>query len=265
MSTRLALWLGRQLFKRKVFFYTLSGALAGGGIERIANILADYWSIRRIVFVVDAIWAMLLITGGIFLALIAEKIERVDKLMEWESDLMEWQLALKGLQDNGAVTPEIRLNEYQELQKEREKEQKKLYPEVSRSFLLAVVLLGIALPGLVFSHKPSPAPQHPVVHLKCNPCTAMVGESVHLSWNADGATEAFLNGDRVPVRASRIVWPEQSTTYHLHAVSPEGEAEIQITVQVHEPSTPTPTPKPSPSPTPSDVREPTPTREATSP
>lgn len=231
----------KRLFGAKIFFYTLGGAFVGGAAQSGFETVAGFWSTIDTTFKPDIVAVILVGWAGFLFAQIGGQVEMLGEDVDKRGD-------------KGDLTPE-------DLLRFRREQEEKRYPNVKWRFLLASVLLVAVLPVLLIGHRPPATLKHLAIHLGCNPCNINAGESSRLSWDTDDATEAFLDDNAVPIKGYRIVRPEQSATYHLRAVNPDGEAKVAVIVEVQEP--PTPTPKPSPSPTPSDVSEPTPTGEAT--
>ncbi len=80
---------------------------------------------------------------------------------------------------------------------------------------------------------PSPTPLMPVITtFTCDPCSLEPGGSATLSWDLSGATSAVLDGQGVPAPGSRVVRPDQTTTYRLSAINDHGQSEKTVTVEV---------------------------------
>ena len=115
-------------------------------------------------------------------------------------------------------------------------------------FVLAAILLVGACNKKVASalSPPPPPPPAPTASLSANPNTVEKGQSTTLTWQTTNATDVSIDGigivDGVAPNGSRLVAPEDSTTYHLTAKGAGGmqEANARVTVVV-------PAPPPAPS------------------
>lgn len=101
---------------------------------------------------------------------------------------------------------------------------------------LAVVGLNMTIAtGSAQEASPSPTPvSNPpaITYFACDPCMVEPGASVRLSWDLAGATAAYLDGQGVTAPGSTVVYPDQTTTYRLVAVSDNGQSEKTVTVEV---------------------------------
>jgi hypothetical protein len=79
----------------------------------------------------------------------------------------------------------------------------------------------------------SQTPPAPVIsYFTCDPCIVEPGGSARLRWDLSGASAAYLDGQGITAPGSRVVHPDQTTTYRLVAVSEGGQSEKTVTVEV---------------------------------
>jgi hypothetical protein len=83
-------------------------------------------------------------------------------------------------------------------------------------------------PGEITSNPSMPI----IAYFNCDPCVVEPGGSTTLSWNLSGATAAYFDGQGITAPGSRVVYPDQTTTYRLTAVNDIGRSEKTVTVEV---------------------------------
>jgi peptidoglycan-associated lipoprotein len=113
-------------------------------------------------------------------------------------------------------------------------------------FVLAAILMVGACNKKVAPapSSPPPPPPAPTASLSANPNTVEKGQSTTLTWQTTNATDVSIVGigivDGVAPNGSRLVAPEDSTTYHLTAKGAGGiqEANARVTVVVSAPPPP---------------------------
>jgi hypothetical protein len=80
---------------------------------------------------------------------------------------------------------------------------------------------------------PPPTPRLPsITYFTCDPCVVEPGGATTLRWDLAGATAAYLDGQGVIAPGSKVVYPDQTTTYQLVAIGEEGQSEKTVTVEV---------------------------------
>jgi len=108
---------------------------------------------------------------------------------------------------------------------------------------------------------PSFATPTPILAIRsflAQPVTIDLGGCSILVWNVVGASEVFLNGERVGAQGSKSVCPTESNTYALEAHSPGGRVERRVlTIVVRATPTPTATATPTRTETPTPTSTPT--------
>ena len=84
---------------------------------------------------------------------------------------------------------------------------------------------------------PPPPPPAPTASISANPATVNAGQSTHLTWQTDNATDVSIDGiGAVQASGSQTVTPTDSTTYHLVAKGPGGTQEATTRVTVNRPA-----------------------------
>jgi ABC-type amino acid transport substrate-binding protein len=86
---------------------------------------------------------------------------------------------------------------------------------------------------------PSPTPG-PAITFTAAPMTVTAGQQVTFNWSAPTAQSVFFSPQGAPwvqypapVTGSRVAWPNQTTTYELRAIMPDGTMQLQsLTIQV---------------------------------
>jgi hypothetical protein len=71
-----------------------------------------------------------------------------------------------------------------------------------------------------------------IAYFTCDPCAVEPGGAAKLDWDLSGATAAYLDGQGITAPGSTVVYPDQTTTYRLVAVSDIGQSEKTVTVEV---------------------------------
>lgn len=91
----------------------------------------------------------------------------------------------------------------------------------------------------------APKPARAVL-LEAHPGTVKVGNPVELAWATRDATRVVLEppGEEVPPTGRRVVTPQDSTVYWLHATNLRGGQSLPVAVTVE--SEPKPEPEPAP-------------------
>ena len=117
---------------------------------------------------------------------------------------------------------------------------------------LVVLLLGIGGGGLYIYERTSSAPPlapTPVLSatLTADPPSIEKGKSVTLHWSSQNATDLDLQPGvgKVEAEGSKVITPQDSTTYTLKAIGPGGTQTPQAHVNVAAPPVPPPSPPPS--------------------
>ncbi len=110
--------------------------------------------------------------------------------------------------------------------------------------LLANYVASVGGGAVIPKPWPIPAfgPPPPTYSFSAVPDTITVGQSATLAWNVLGANEIYLDGASVAAQEMRVVTPEQTTTYTLHLVLPDGTTQdltATVTVEAQVPPTPT--------------------------
>lgn len=212
----------------KIFFFTISGALAGGAVQNITGVLANVDPNAWGRFTLDLFSNLLILTSGIAFAFLGRQHEDIQYVIDQF--------------DNQSPRPSSH-----DIEERLDEEKKKRYLKVRIYFLTALVTLIIALACLFIVHFPQSQPLE--VSMDCFPCSITLGERVNILWVAQGATQLFLEGSAVPASGSVLVDPQKSTTFHLLALGPSGEIEKTVLVQVTTPPSLTTIPEQIPSPT----------------
>ena len=71
-----------------------------------------------------------------------------------------------------------------------------------------------------------------IAYFDCEPCVVEPGGATTLRWDLSGASAAYLDGDGITAPGSSVVYPDQTTTYRLVAISEAGQSEKTVTVEV---------------------------------
>jgi len=71
-----------------------------------------------------------------------------------------------------------------------------------------------------------------ITDFTCDPCAVEPGGAATLRWDLSGASAAYLDGQGVTAPGSTVVYPDQTTTYRLVAISADGQSEKTVTVEV---------------------------------
>lgn len=71
-----------------------------------------------------------------------------------------------------------------------------------------------------------------ITYFTCDPCVVEPGGAATLRWDLSGATAAYLDGQGVTAPGSKVVYPDQTTTYRLVAMGEGGQSEKTVTVEV---------------------------------
>ena len=89
-----------RLLRSEPIFYALSGVFAGGGVERIASILAEHANAPQGVPIpiLDIILALLLIVVGLFFALVADETEKYEASVTRQTDLARLRIVVDAAQ-----------------------------------------------------------------------------------------------------------------------------------------------------------------------
>lgn len=91
------------------------------------------------------------------------------------------------------------------------------------------VVYGISTP----TPTPPPTSRPPsITYFTCDPCWVEPGGATTLHWDLSGASAAYLDGQGVTAPGSKVVYPDQTTTYRLVAIGEDGQSEKTVTVEV---------------------------------
>jgi len=71
-----------------------------------------------------------------------------------------------------------------------------------------------------------------ISYFDCEPCVVEPGGAATLRWDLSGASAAYLDGEGITAPGSIVVYPDQTTTYRLVAISEAGQSEKTVTVEV---------------------------------
>jgi peptidoglycan-associated lipoprotein len=101
--------------------------------------------------------------------------------------------------------------------------------------ILAFLLTGCAKKHAVATAPQTPPPPPPVdASLTATPSTIQKGQSVELAWHSSNAESVSIDGlGTLPATGTRVVTPEESTTYTLRASGPGGSKESTARVTVN--------------------------------
>jgi len=106
--------------------------------------------------------------------------------------------------------------------------------------LCLFTILAFLLTGCAKKHAVAAAPQAPPppptvdASLTATPSTIQKGQSVELAWQSSNAESVSIDGlGTLPVTGTRVVTPEESTTYTLRASGPGGSKESTARVTVN--------------------------------
>jgi hypothetical protein len=91
--------------------------------------------------------------------------------------------------------------------------------------------------ALTLTPAPAPSPTSAlelpaITYFTCEPCVVEPGGAATLRWDLSGATAAYLDGHGITAPGSTVVYPDQTTTYRLVAISEDGQSEKTVTVEV---------------------------------
>jgi hypothetical protein len=101
--------------------------------------------------------------------------------------------------------------------------------------LLAITALGLVGIGILAVKLGQKKPSIPAISFSASAPEVVRGQPVTLEWSASNTESLRLAGDPVPDRGSRAVSPQQTTTYQLVGVGPDGRSESrEVTVRVTE-------------------------------
>lgn len=109
-----------------------------------------------------------------------------------------------------------------------------------------IVLLAVMLAVAGCAKKQAPPPQAPpppapapTASISANPSTVEKGQQTQLTWRTENATDVSIEGvGPVDANGSRMVTPEQSTSYRLIARGPGGQQDATARVTVSQPAPP---------------------------
>jgi peptidoglycan-associated lipoprotein len=101
--------------------------------------------------------------------------------------------------------------------------------------IIAFLLTGCAKKHAVATAPQTPPPPPPVdASLTATPATIQKGQSVELAWQSSNAESVSIDGlGTLPATGTRVVTPEESTTYTLRASGPGGSKESTARVTVN--------------------------------
>jgi peptidoglycan-associated lipoprotein len=108
-------------------------------------------------------------------------------------------------------------------------------------FLLVVMvaITGCSKKPVPPPQTPPPPPPAPTASISASPSSVEKGQQTQLSWRSENATDVSIDGiGSVQPNGSRMVTPDQSTSYRLVAKGPGGEQSATARVTVTTPPPP---------------------------
>ena len=100
--------------------------------------------------------------------------------------------------------------------------------------ILFFLLLAVLLFWLISACNTPTGPTSLSCNISVNPRFIFQGESVVLSWTSNGATSAEIEGvlRTAPLNGSRVVTPQETSTYIMRVSNTFRRAECRVTVNV---------------------------------
>lgn len=144
-----------RLLRSEPIFYTLSGVFAGGGVERIASILAKHPNARQ--GVLDIVLTVPLIVAGVFFALVADEAEKYEASISRQADVVRLRIVVDVSQKKQHLSQENLVafiegaieEERKHLEAFVEKQKRQWYSRAVRWLLFGIASIAVSVLGMM--------------------------------------------------------------------------------------------------------------------